>query len=78
MLADPTGQRWYDMLQKGGQDAVQVALEVIDRFSKGTFPKALAGGLGLGHGCLNGVAMRQVGAGALGLLGIMAACVAAL
>jgi hypothetical protein len=42
MLADPTGRRWYDMIQKGGQDAVKVALEVIDSFSKGTFPKALA------------------------------------
>jgi urease accessory protein len=36
---------------------------------------ALAGGLGLEHGCLNGVAMRQAGVGALGLLGIMAALV---
>ena len=34
---------------------------------------ALATGLGLVHGCLNGVAMRQAGAGALGLLGVMAA-----
>ena len=42
MLADPTGRRWYDMVQKGGQDGVKAALEVIDSFSKGTFPKALA------------------------------------
>jgi Protein of unknown function (DUF3604) len=42
MLADPTGRRWYDMIQKGGAEAVKVALEVIDSFSKGTFPKALA------------------------------------
>jgi hypothetical protein len=42
MLADPTGRRWYDMVQKGGSEAVQAALEVIDSFSKGTFPKALA------------------------------------
>ena len=42
MLADPTGRRWYDMVQKGGADAVKAALEVIDSFSKGTFPKALA------------------------------------
>jgi hypothetical protein len=42
MLADPTGRRWYDMVQKGGQDAVKAALEIIDSFSKGTFPKALA------------------------------------
>ena len=42
MLANPTGLRWYDMVQKGGPDAVKVALEIIDSFSKGTFPKALA------------------------------------
>jgi hypothetical protein len=42
MLADPTGRRWYDMVQKGGADAVKAALEIIDNFSKGTFPKALA------------------------------------
>lgn len=41
-LADPTGKRWYDLIQKGGHDAVTVATEVIDRFSKGTFPPALA------------------------------------
>ncbi len=42
LLADPTGRRWYDMIQKGGQDGVQVALEVIAKFSDGTFPPALA------------------------------------
>jgi len=42
MLADPTGRRWYDMIQEGGQTAVQVALEVIDLFSRGEFPEALA------------------------------------
>ena len=41
-LADATGKRWYDMIQKGGQEAVEVATEVIDTFSKGTFPPALA------------------------------------
>jgi hypothetical protein len=41
-LADPTGKRWYGMIQEGGQQAVKVALEVIDSFSKGTFPPALA------------------------------------
>ena len=41
-LADPTGKRWYDWIQKGGADAVAVATEVIDTFSKGTFPPALA------------------------------------
>ena len=40
MLADPTGRRWYDMIQTGkGADA---ALEIIGSFSQGTFPKALA------------------------------------
>ena len=41
-LADATGRRWYDTMLKGGQDAVKVALEMIDSFSKGTFPPALA------------------------------------
>jgi hypothetical protein len=41
MLADPTGRRWYDMIQEGGQTAVQVAVEVIEGFSQGTFPPAL-------------------------------------
>ena len=40
-LADPTGRRWYNMIQAGGQEAVQVAVEVIQNFSKGTFPEAL-------------------------------------
>jgi Protein of unknown function (DUF3604) len=39
VLADPTGRRWYDMVQSGkGGDA---ALEIIIAFSQGTFPKAL-------------------------------------
>jgi hypothetical protein len=42
MLADPVGRRWYNDIQEGGEKAVGVALEVIDRFSKGTFPEALA------------------------------------
>ncbi len=41
MLADPTGKRWYDLIQEGGQAAVQVAVEVIEGFSQGTFPPAL-------------------------------------
>jgi hypothetical protein len=40
-LADPTGKRWYEMIQKGGREGVQVAVEVITGFSQGTFPKAL-------------------------------------
>jgi hypothetical protein len=39
VLADPTGRRWYDMMQSGkGADA---AMEIIVAFSQGTFPKAL-------------------------------------
>jgi hypothetical protein len=41
LLEDPTGRRWYDDIQKGGQDAVAVALEAIDLFSRGKFPPAL-------------------------------------
>ena len=41
-LADPTGKKWYDDIQKGGEAAVAVATDVVDKFSKGTFPPALA------------------------------------
>jgi hypothetical protein len=41
MLADPTGRRWYDMVQKGGQAGVDAAVEIIIAFSQGTFPDAL-------------------------------------
>lgn len=41
MLADETGRLWYEGIQKGGDEAVKVAIDAIDRFSKGTFPKAL-------------------------------------
>src|SRR5262245_35277718 len=39
LLADPTGRRWYDMIQagKGGE----AAFEIIVAFSQGNFPKAL-------------------------------------
>ena len=40
-LADPVGRRWYDLIQAGGQEAVQVAVEVIEKFSQGEFPPAL-------------------------------------
>ena len=42
MLADPTGKKWYDMVQAGGDQAVKAAIEVIEAFSNNTFPKALA------------------------------------
>ena len=39
ILADPTGRRWYDMVQSGkGADA---AIEIIVAFSRGTFPMAI-------------------------------------
>jgi hypothetical protein len=41
MLADPTGKRWYDMVQQGGQEGVRAAVEIIVAFSQGTFPEAL-------------------------------------
>jgi len=39
LLSDPTGKRWYDMVQSG--KGVDVAIEVIDNFSRGTFPEAM-------------------------------------
>ena len=42
MLADPTGRRWYDMIQAGGQEGVKAAVEVIVAFSQNEFPPALA------------------------------------
>jgi len=41
LLADPTGKRWYDLVQEGGQSGSKAALEVIDAFSRGTFPEAI-------------------------------------
>jgi hypothetical protein len=40
-LADPTGKRWYEMIQQGGQEAVKVAVEVITGLTQGTMPEAL-------------------------------------
>src|SRR5918993_1552446 len=39
MLADPTGKKWYDMVKGGNGPAA--ALEIIDNFSRGTFPPAI-------------------------------------
>jgi len=41
MLADPTGKRWYDMVQAGGQEGVKAAVEIIVAFSQDKFPEAL-------------------------------------
>ena len=46
LLADPTGKRWYGMMQQGGRSGVQVATEIIIAFSQGTFPEALESGPG--------------------------------
>ena len=42
MLGDPTGKKWYDMVQAGGQEGVQAAVEIIVAFSQNKFPPALA------------------------------------
>ena len=42
MLADPAGKRWYEMVKAGGQQGVAAAVEIIEAFSQGTFPDALA------------------------------------
>jgi len=42
LLADPTGQRWYDMINEGGQRAVGAAIEIITSFTDSKFPPALA------------------------------------
>jgi hypothetical protein len=39
LLADPTGRKWYDMIQAGKGGAA--ALEIIGLFSQAKFPKAL-------------------------------------
>ncbi|WP_199767984.1 DUF3604 domain-containing protein [Ketobacter alkanivorans] len=39
ILADPTGRKWYKMIQEG--KGAQAALDLITQFSQGTFPKAL-------------------------------------
>jgi hypothetical protein len=39
MLADPTGKKWYDMLQAGKGE--QAAMEIIVAFSHGKFPQDL-------------------------------------
>ncbi len=39
VLADPTGRKWYDMIQSG--KGAQAAMEIIVAFSHNTFPKDL-------------------------------------
>jgi hypothetical protein len=40
-LNDPTGKKWYEMVQTGGQEGVKAATEIIVAFSQGTFPEKL-------------------------------------
>jgi hypothetical protein len=42
MLADPTGKRWYGMINEGGQEGVKAAVEIIQGLTMGTMPEALA------------------------------------
>ena len=39
ILADPTGKEWYQKVQDGR--GMEVALAIIDSFSRGTFPEAI-------------------------------------
>jgi hypothetical protein len=39
VLADPTGKRWYDLVQSGA--GMTAALEIIDAFSRAAFPEAI-------------------------------------
>ena len=39
LLADPTGKKWYDMVQSG--EGEKAAIDIIVSFSHGTFPKDL-------------------------------------
>jgi hypothetical protein len=42
ILADPIGRRLHDQIQAGGEGAASAALELIDRFSKGTLPEPMS------------------------------------
>jgi len=41
ILADPDGRRLHDEIKAGGEAAASAAIEMIDRFSKGTLPEVL-------------------------------------
>jgi hypothetical protein len=41
ILADPDARRLHDQIQAGGEGAASAALELIDRFSKGTLPEPM-------------------------------------
>ena len=39
VMSDPTGKTWYDKIQAG--EGMDVAMEIIDSFSRGVFPEGL-------------------------------------
>ena len=41
MLSDPTGKKWYDMIQAGGTEGVAAAVEIIQALTGNSFPKDL-------------------------------------
>jgi len=41
MLADPTGRKWYDMIQAGGQEGVAAAVEIVMSLTNNNFPEPL-------------------------------------
>ncbi|WP_419596757.1 DUF3604 domain-containing protein [Thiolapillus sp.] len=41
VMADENGRKWHNMINAGGQEAVDAAAELIVAFSQGKFPKAL-------------------------------------
>ena len=41
VLANAKGREWYSMIQKGGQEGVKAAADIIQSFTQGTFPKEL-------------------------------------
>jgi hypothetical protein len=41
MLAHPTGRKWYDMIQEGGQSGVAAAVEIIQSLTGNKFPEPL-------------------------------------
>jgi hypothetical protein len=48
VMANEKGRKWNAMINKGGQDAVQAAAEIITAFSQGNFPEDLMSLPGMG------------------------------
>jgi hypothetical protein len=42
VMASEKGRKWHDMIEQGGQEAVNAAAEIIGTFSQGEFPEELA------------------------------------